>query len=507
MEPCSLASLCVLLGLTARWAVSLSSYSGAGKGPMFGDYEAQRHWQEVTYNLPVQEWYFNTSDNNLLYWGLDYPPLTAYHSLLCAHVAQRINPDWVALHTSRGHESIKHKLYMRATVLVADIVIYIPAVILYCLYLSEGSARKKVATMLCILLYPGLILIDYGHFQYNCVSLGLALWAVLALGLGWDVVGSLAFCLALNYKQMELYHSLPFFCFLLGKCLKQGLGAGGFLRLLKIAVTVVGSFALCWLPFLSDPQQIVQVLRRLFPVDRGLFEDKVANTWCSLSILIKIKNLLSPETQLRLSFAATLLFLLPSSMKLLMQPTFRGFKLALVNCSLAFFLFSFQVHEKSILLAAMPVCLLISELPFMSAWFLQVTTFSMLPLLIKDGLLLPYVVTSLAFLLISTSLLSAPGRTSEDDVKLKPLFRLVRRCVPRLNASLLAKWGFTLSLLSMAVLSFMSAALSPPARLPDLFPVMVSLGSYVHLLGFLIYFNAVHLMEPAPSPKSQKKTN
>lgn len=23
---------------------------------MFGDYEAQRHWQEVTYNLPVQEW-------------------------------------------------------------------------------------------------------------------------------------------------------------------------------------------------------------------------------------------------------------------------------------------------------------------------------------------------------------------------------------------------------------------------------------------------------------------
>lgn len=30
--------------------------------------------------------YFNTSDNNLLYWGLDYPPLTAYHSFLCAYV-------------------------------------------------------------------------------------------------------------------------------------------------------------------------------------------------------------------------------------------------------------------------------------------------------------------------------------------------------------------------------------------------------------------------------------
>lgn len=24
---------------------------------MFGDYEAQRHWQEVTYNTPFQEWF------------------------------------------------------------------------------------------------------------------------------------------------------------------------------------------------------------------------------------------------------------------------------------------------------------------------------------------------------------------------------------------------------------------------------------------------------------------
>nr|XP_006634979.1 PREDICTED: dolichyl pyrophosphate Man9GlcNAc2 alpha-1,3-glucosyltransferase isoform X1 [Lepisosteus oculatus] len=506
MENWSLISLCVLLALTARWAVSLSSYSGAGKPPMFGDYEAQRHWQELTYNLPVQQWYFNTSDNNLLYWGLDYPPLTAYHSLLCAHVARLINPDWIALHTSQGYESITHKLYMRATVLVADILIYIPVVLLYCFCLSEGSAKKKVSTMLCILLYPGLILIDYGHFQYNCVSLGLALWGVLGLGQGWDLFGSFAFSLALNYKQMELYHALPFFCYLLGKCTKQGLTGKGLVHLMKIAVTVIGSFALCWLPFLSDSQQIFQVLRRLFPVDRGLFEDKVANTWCSLSVLIKIKNLVSPQSQLYLSFAATLLFLLPSCVKLFIDPTFRGFKLALVNCSLAFFLFSFQVHEKSILLPALPVCLLISELPFMTTWFLQVTTFSMLPLLLKDGLLLPYIVTSLAFLLICMSPLPVLERASEEDMKLRSLFQRITKSVPWLNTSLLVKSGFVLSVLSMAVLSFMSAALSPPAKLPDLFPVMVSLCSYVHFVGFLIYFNMTHLME-SPSKKNQKKKN
>lgn len=44
--------------------------------PMHGDFEAQRHWMEITTHLPVSSWYFY----DLPYWGLDYPPLTAYHS-------------------------------------------------------------------------------------------------------------------------------------------------------------------------------------------------------------------------------------------------------------------------------------------------------------------------------------------------------------------------------------------------------------------------------------------
>ena len=46
---------------------------------MFGDYEAQRHWMELTIHLPVQQWY----RYDLQYWGLDYPPLTAYISWIC----------------------------------------------------------------------------------------------------------------------------------------------------------------------------------------------------------------------------------------------------------------------------------------------------------------------------------------------------------------------------------------------------------------------------------------
>jgi ALG6, ALG8 glycosyltransferase family len=76
-----------------RWTVGLWGYSGTlnhdccrlrltkvgfEKPPMRGDFEAQRHWMEITNHLPISQWYFY----DLQYWGLDYPPLTAYHSWL-----------------------------------------------------------------------------------------------------------------------------------------------------------------------------------------------------------------------------------------------------------------------------------------------------------------------------------------------------------------------------------------------------------------------------------------
>ncbi|XP_042320251.1 dolichyl pyrophosphate Man9GlcNAc2 alpha-1,3-glucosyltransferase [Sceloporus undulatus] len=392
-------------------------------------------------------------------------------------------------------------------VLVADLLIYIPAVILYCCYLKDTSNKKKISSAICILLYPGLILIDYGHFQYNSVSLGFALWGVLFLSYNLDVLGSVAFCLALNYKQMELYHSLPFFCYLLGKCFKKGLMGKGLLLLMKLGFTVVVSFAFCWLPFCTDVKQILQVLRRLFPVDRGLFEDKVANIWCTVNVFFKIKTALSAETQFKLSFALTFLTILPSCIKLTLQPSVKGFKYSLVSCALSFFLFSFQVHEKSILLVSIPVCLLINEIPFMSAWFLLVSTFSMLPLLLKDGLLLSYIVTTLAFLTVCGASFSIPEKTSEDDLQLKMFFTSIRRYIPWFKAfPKIMKYSFLVSITLMGILTLISATLDPPQKLPDLFPLAVSAVSCLHFLFFLLYFNVIVIWESKNS-RNQKKTN
>ena len=59
---------------------------GRGAPPMYGDFEAQRHWMEVTLHLPLKKWYSYESQ----WWGLDYPPLTAYASLLFAKLYSQL---------------------------------------------------------------------------------------------------------------------------------------------------------------------------------------------------------------------------------------------------------------------------------------------------------------------------------------------------------------------------------------------------------------------------------
>ena len=90
-------ALTVSLAVLLRIAVGLWGYSGQGKAPMFGDFEAQRHWLEITANLPLSNWYHNTTENDLLYWGLDYPPLTAYVSFVYGKLAQVVYPELVEL--------------------------------------------------------------------------------------------------------------------------------------------------------------------------------------------------------------------------------------------------------------------------------------------------------------------------------------------------------------------------------------------------------------------------
>ncbi|KAG5222202.1 dolichyl pyrophosphate Man9GlcNAc2 alpha-1,3-glucosyltransferase [Salix suchowensis] len=152
-----------------------------------------------------------------------------------------------------------------------------------------------------ILTNPCLILTDHDHFQYNCISLGLTLGAVAAV------------CFSFFSALFDLFINLK-----------------------------------------GPP-----VLSLLAPFERGIYEDYVANFWCS--------------------------FLYGS-----------------LNNSLAFF------HEKSILLPLLlPATLLAMELPGVLSILLMLSVlFSMYPLLCCDKLALPY----MALYMLSILLCLAPCR-------------------------------------------------------------------------------------------------
>ena len=216
-----------LLGaaLLGKAMLALGPHSGQGVPPMYGDFEAQRHWMEVTVHVPLGDWYRNTTDNDLQYWGLDYPPLSAYASWLCGKIVQWWGfPEVVALHESRGYELWPGKAFMRLSVLLCDLVLFLLPLhlLLWSFRTTAADVRIPWVLSLLILCAPPLALIDHGHFQYNCVSLGLTVLALWCARHGRWCLTAISFTLALNYKTMSLYHAPAFFFFLLGVCWQAG---------------------------------------------------------------------------------------------------------------------------------------------------------------------------------------------------------------------------------------------------------------------------------------------
>lgn len=465
--------LTVLFSLLVRWCVSLHGYSGFSKPPMYGDYEAQRHWMEVTNHLPPSQWYFY----DLEYWGLDYPPLSAFQSWICGYVANLIDPNWVALGESRGIETHHSKLFMRSTVIGLELLIYLPAVLLWvkCSPSPTKAWIDKQVALFLILLHPCLLLIDHGHFQYNNVMLGFLVWSAYFASCQRYVLMAISFCCSLLFKQMSLYFAPAIFFFLLARCFGSGKGLKLFIQL---GIVVTATTCLGLSPWIRSPNQLQQILIRVFPVWRGLYEDKVANVWCVANVVIKLRSRFDMQTLLRMSTLATCVGFLPSCIHLFVnvrrsQASHQQYSkilcYGLLNTSLSFFLFSFQVHEKSILLPLMPaLMLLIHEERQAVSWFVQIALFSMYPLLFKDDLQLPYWVMAVGWCLLC-GFPTCPA--SESNTSSFVIF---------------LQW---LSTMAMMAIHAADIYISPPAHLPDIYVVLNVMFSCGMFGLFMIYFN------------------
>jgi alpha-1,3-glucosyltransferase len=419
-----------------RWVTGFWQYSGYQMPPMHGDFEAQRHWMELTVHLPITHWYYH----DLQWWGLDYPPLTAYHSWILGMIGTYIQPDWFALYLSRRSDDPGLKVFMRATVILSEFAIFIPAAVLCIRQLARLhniNSWESAIALTALLMQPATILIDHGHFQYNTVMLGFQLASIASMLAGRSLWSCVFFVCALGFKQMALFYAPAVAAYLAGSCLFLRINIA---RFIGMAIITVASFAALFLPLILgtafdvyrdiqlpiDAQtppllaalpfdipssawyrpyvvQLLQATHRIFPFARGLFEDKVANVWCAIHAS-GLHKLTSYDQSLlsRASLLLTLAAITPPCAVIFFRPQKHLIPLAFSATAWAFFLCGFQVHEKNVLLPLLPMTLLLGTAegmkPAIRAWVGYgnlVACFTMFPLLTRDGLRIPYAVLTL----------------------------------------------------------------------------------------------------------------
>jgi alpha-1,3-glucosyltransferase len=307
---------------------------------------------------------------------------------------------------------------------------------------------------------------------------------------------------ALGFKQMALYYAFTVFAYLLGRCITPRIKIT---RLIGIALVTVVSFAVLVLPIIlgavydahrginSRPElggpppplpifafvsayvdteafyypileQMVQMIHRVFPFARGLFEDKVANFWCAANVVFKLRDY-PPALLQKGALVLTLAAVIPPNLIILARPRKTTMPLAFAATAWGFFLFSYQVHEKSVLLPLMPMTLLLAGKQGLNgavrAWvgFANLLgAWTMFPLLQRVDLGIPYAVLTLLW----AYLLGFPPTAwdaSFQDSHSKPALQW---------ATALLHGGFYVLMLVWHVLQ---ATIPPPEGKPDLWVV------------------------------------
>lgn len=202
-----------------------------------------------------------------------------------------------------------------------------------------------------ILLKPDVILIDHGHFQYNSLILGLILMSFYYLLNKNYYLCCVFFTISIHCKQMSVYYALAFLAGLIGSLVADYRTNNSRIlgEIVKFASIVLIVSVLIWLPFITTGS-VTLVLEAIFPVYRGLYQLKVQNFWCITDVLIKWQNWLSKELLVIICFALSTIFSIPAMLCMIYEASRKNLVIGFYTISMTFFMFSYHVHEKSILL-------------------------------------------------------------------------------------------------------------------------------------------------------------
>jgi alpha-1,3-glucosyltransferase len=271
------------------------------------------------------------------------------------------------------------------------------------------------------------------HFQYNGFLLGLFILSLACINQGRDLLSALVFSILLNLKHIFLYVSPVYFVYLLFHyCVQETTPSYegweqfnrasrskrrlSYANLVKLSSVVIAVFALSFLPFIVN-HQLLNIKDRLFPFRRGLSHAYWApNVWAiyntadlvlaavlkrftgwkggggaSLTggLVAEIDHQVLPNISAGMTFALTMLAMIPVLWRLSRWPHPSVFMSSLIYCSLCSFMLGWHVHEKAILMTLLPLALLACDRVTDGSMFLLLSTtghYSLFPLLFPSSL-------------------------------------------------------------------------------------------------------------------------
>lgn len=315
---------------------------------------------------------------------------------------------------------------------------------------------------------------DHVHFQYNGVLLGMFLASIWAVSSDSQIAGSLLFSSLLCSKHIFLYAAPAFFVYLLRHYCT---GRHAVARFLALGTTVSLTFAIFWGPFIYAGQ-LMQLLKRLFPVSRGLMHAYWApNAWALYAALDKFLAVILPRlgwsSAVRPTGAASLtgglvqdawfavlpninstttaicslLAMVPALAVTWVRPDPARFPRLVTFVTLTAFLFGFHVHEKAILMPLIPLLMLAASGKDVEAvreyvFLLIVGTYSLFPLLTRLEEYAIKVLLLVTHISIALPWLSNPDFWAEAVNNASPA-RAVPVSVPLVNTKeAFYLWGF-----------------------------------------------------------------
>lgn len=377
------------------------------------DFDVHRNWLAITHNLPLKQWYYESTSQ----WTLDYPPFFAYFEwVMSQFVPSIVRNDGCLDIVEVGKFSMPTIIFQRLSVITTEILLFfVLQIFVNTSNVSERTQCLVVASS--IVLSPGFLIVDHIHFQYNGFLFAILIASIVAAKNKRYLLCAAFYTIALCFKHIFLYLAPCYFVFLLRAYILQIKGFRfksyrdlffiiKWTNLFKLGSIVVGIFLICFAPFIFD---MPQVLSRLFPFSRGLthaywapnfwaiysFSDKMLtsvvlrlpyvfkfiskfvspplipssideikqrmleNNNGSKGLVEDVFFVFLPQIPPRLTFVLTLFYQILAVIPLLFDPSFKRFVGSLTLCGLASFLFGWHVHEKAIMLVIIPFSFLV----------------------------------------------------------------------------------------------------------------------------------------------------